>query len=183
MRIIGGIRKGAVINPPKGLPVRPTMDRNKESLFNIIANYFHFEEMMVLDLFAGTGNVTFEFASRQVVSVTAVDRDRGCVKFIQQQAERFNFDNLQVVKSDVWKFVENDHNSYDFIFCDPPFTIFKADDFHRIAKRCFERGMIKQGGWFVMEHPVKTDVSQAPNYKETRNYGQCGMSFFEMPEN
>ena len=109
MRIISGKYKGRRIAPPKGLPVRPTTDMSKEALFNVLNNYFNFSGLKVLDLFAGTGNISYEFASRGSDNITSVDGDFGCVKFIKQTADEFDF-NIAGIKSDVFKFIEK--NSY-----------------------------------------------------------------------
>ncbi|RZK04709.1 MAG: 16S rRNA (guanine(966)-N(2))-methyltransferase RsmD, partial [Flavobacterium sp.] len=111
MRIISGKYKGRRISPPKGLPVRPTTDMSKEALFNVLNNYFTFSELKVLDLFAGTGNISFEFASRGSDNITAVDADFGCIKFIKQITQEFDF-NIASIKSDVFKFLEKNTTSY-----------------------------------------------------------------------
>ena len=103
MRIISGKYKGRRISPPKGLPVRPTTDMSKEALFNVLNNHFNFEGLKVLDLFAGTGNISYEFASRGSSPITSVDGDFGCVKFIKQTANEYDF-NIAATKSDVFKF-------------------------------------------------------------------------------
>src|SRR5210317_606039 len=106
MRIISGTHKGRKIIAPKKLPVRPTTDMAKESLFNILNNQFYFDEISVLDLFAGTGNVSYEFASRGTQHIISVDKDFGCVKFINETSETLNMP-IQVIKSDVFKFLES----------------------------------------------------------------------------
>jgi 16S rRNA (guanine966-N2)-methyltransferase len=177
MRIIGGKRKGAIIKAPSNLPVRPTMDRNKESLFNILANYFDFEEMHVLDLFSGTGNVAYEFASRESKEVIAVDGFQGCVTFIKKKAQELDFDNLKVIKSDVLKYLQNEYRKYDFIYADPPFAFEKMDE---IINLVFDRELLLPDGRFVMEHPSTRSFNQHPHFYESRAFGQCIMSFFRM---
>ena len=106
MRIISGKYKGRRIQPPKNLPVRPTTDMSKEALFNVLNNHFNFEGLKVLDLFSGTGNISYEFASRGSYPITSVDGDFGCVKFIKQVAAEYDF-TIAATKSDVFKFLEN----------------------------------------------------------------------------
>lgn len=182
MRIIGGTKKGAIIRAPKSLPVRPTMDRNKESLFNILNNYFWFDEMQVLDLFSGTGNISFEFASRGAQRVVAVDAHAGCVKFISKKANELDFPQLEVVKADVWRYLQQEGQQYDFIYADPPFTLFKPEQYGELASLIFEAELLKPGGWLVMEHPSSVDISQHPHLDEERSFGQCIMAFFRNGE-
>ena len=125
MRIISGKYKGRRINPPKGLPVRPTTDMSKEALFNVLNNHFNFDSLIVLDLFAGTGNISYEFASRGSSPITSVDGDFGCVKFIKQIAAEYDFP-IAAVKSDVFKFLEKCNTSFDIIFADPPYGLDQA---------------------------------------------------------
>ncbi len=116
MRIVSGKYKRRIISPPKNLPVRPTTDMAKESLFNIMANLVDFRSMEVLDLFAGTGNISFEFVSRGCASVTSVDQDFGCVKFIKQISEKLEMHELNVIKQDVFRFINMTKKKYDIIF-------------------------------------------------------------------
>jgi 16S rRNA (guanine(966)-N(2))-methyltransferase RsmD len=122
VRIISGKFKGRRIFPPKNLPVRPTTDMSKEALFNVLNNHFSFDSLKVMDLFSGTGNISYEFASRGSENITSVDGDFGCVKFIKQIAEEYDF-NIAAIKSDVFKFLEKNTNSYDIIFADPPYAL------------------------------------------------------------
>ncbi|MEX0966997.1 MAG: RsmD family RNA methyltransferase [Bacteroidia bacterium] len=182
MRIISGSKKGAVIRAPKNLPVRPTMDKNKESLFNILHNYFHFEEMDVLDLFAGTGNVSYEFASRGARSIVAVDSHPGCTKFISTQAKQLEFEMIEVLRNEVFRHLRNEYRSYDFVYADPPFSKFKPGQYQELAELIFERQVLKPEGWLVMEHPSNVSLSEVQHFHEERAFGQCIMSFFIMPE-
>ena len=122
MRIISGQYKGRRISPPKNLPVRPTTDMSKEALFNVLNNYFDFEGLKILDLFSGTGNISYEFASRGSQNITSVDADFGCIKFIKQTATEFDF-NIAAIKSDIFAFIEKCQSSYDIIFADPPYAL------------------------------------------------------------
>ena len=120
MRIISGKYKGRRISPPKNLPVRPTTDMSKEALFNVLNNHFNFSGLKVLDLFAGTGNISYEFASRGCDNVIAVDGDFGCIKFIKQTAQEFDF-TITAIKIDVMAFFQKNTSSNESIVYDPPY--------------------------------------------------------------
>ncbi len=124
MRIISGTHKGKRLTAPKKLPVRPTTDMAKEGLFNILNNRFDFEEISVLDLFAGTGNISFEFASRGTKSIVAVDKYPGCLQFINKTAQELGF-SIATIKADVYKYLENTSPKVDIIFADPPYNFDK----------------------------------------------------------
>ena len=156
MRIISGKYKGRRIFPPKNLPVRPTTDMSKEALFNVLNNHFSFDSLKVLDLFSGTGNISFEFASRGSAPITAVDGDFGCVKFIKQVASEYDFD-IAATKSDVFKFLENCKTSYDIIFADPPYGLDQAS-FEKIALTIFERDLLNEEGMMIIEQIGRAHV-------------------------
>lgn len=177
MRIISGIHKGRKILPPKGLPVRPTTDLCKESLFNILQNNFHFNELKVLDLFAGTGNISFEFASRGVISVTSIEQDLKCVNYIKQISEQLDMPT-QVIKSDVFRFLEKNKAKFNVIFADPPYDL-SLENFEKIIQLIFENQMLEEGGSLIIEHSKHTDLSQTPHFVEIRTYGGSVFSFFE----
>src|SRR3990172_1832402 len=123
LRIISGLHKGRKLYPPAFLPVRPTTDFSKTALFNILANHFDFEKIGVLDLFTGTGSISFEFASRGCTSITSVDADQGCVKYVRETAAILNFPFIQAVKSDVFRFIESCTGRFDVIFAGPPYAL------------------------------------------------------------
>ena len=123
MRIISGKHKGRRITAPKNLPVRPTTDLAKESLFNILNNHYYFDTISVIDLFSGTGNIAFEFASRGAKNIHAVDGNFNCVKFINKTSTEFDF-SINAYRSDVFKFLEKTALNADIIFADPPYDIF-----------------------------------------------------------
>lgn len=174
MRIISGKNKGRHINAPTTLPVRPTTDLGKESLFNILNNYFYFENLTVLDLFAGTGNITYEFASRGAISVLAVDLHQPCVDFIKKTVSQLQFDNVSVLKADAFQFTEKCRQKFDVIFADPPYNL---AGFEKIVENVFANGLLKPDGWLVMEHPKEYDFSQHPNFYEHRKYGKLNFTF------
>ncbi|AWI26929.1 RsmD family RNA methyltransferase [Flavobacterium pallidum] len=177
MRIISGKYKGRRISPPKNLPVRPTTDMSKEALFNIINNHFNFNGLKVLDLFAGTGNISYEFASRGSAPIVSVDGDFGCIRFIKQTASEFDFD-ITPIKSDVFKFLEKHKTSYDFIFADPPYGLDQAS-FDKIVMMIFENGLLEEDGMMVIEHSKYTPLNHLPNFSFQKSYGGSFFSFFE----
>ncbi len=177
MRIISGTYKSRRINPPKGLPVRPTTDMAKEALFNILNNRYYFEDISVLDLFAGTGNISFEFASRGVPEIVTVEEDQRCIRFISEVAQEFNFP-MQVVKGEVFSYLSDSLKSFDLIFADPPYNM-STVDFSRIAELIFSLKMIKADGLLIIEHSKHTDLSGLPGFSWQRKYGGSIFSFFE----
>lgn len=180
MRIISGKYKGRRITAPKNLPVRPTTDMSKESLFNILNNRFEFEGLKVLDLFAGTGNIGYEFASRGAATVTSVDGDFGCIKFIKQTSSEFDF-NLSAVKSDVVKFLKGCKSSFDIIFADPPYNMDQSV-FEEIVSTVFENDLLQQDGMMIIEHSKYTKLNHTMNFSFQKNYGGSVFSFFEFGE-
>ncbi|MCW2120835.1 RsmD family RNA methyltransferase [Flavobacterium sp. 7A] len=178
MRIISGKFKGRRISPPKGLPVRPTTDMSKEALFNVLNNHFSFEGLKILDLFAGTGNISYEFASRGSTPITSVDGDFGCVKFIKKTAEEYDF-NIAALKSDVFKFLERNNATYDIIFADPPYN-FDQKTFEKIVTIIFERNSLNEDGMMVIEHSKYTKLDHMMNFSFMKSYGGSIFSFFEL---
>lgn len=177
MRIISGKHKGRRISPPKNLPVRPTTDMSKEALFNVLNNHFNFEGLKVLDLFSGTGNISYEFASRGSSPITCVDGDMGCIKFIKQTATEYDF-NIAATKSDVFKYLENCKTSYDIIFADPPYGMDQAS-FEKIVLTVFERDMLNEDGMMIIEHSKYSKLDHLSNFSFQKNYGGSFFSFFE----
>lgn len=177
MRIISGKYKGRRISPPKNLPVRPTTDMSKEALFNVLNNHFNFSGLKVLDLFAGTGNISFEFGSRGSESITSVDADFGCIKFIKQTATEFDF-NIAAIKSDVFKFLEKHGSVYDIIFADPPYGL-DQQAFEKIVALVFERELLSEEGMMVIEHSKYTKMDQLEHFSFQKSYGGSFFSFFE----
>ena len=181
MRIISGKFKGRRIFPPKNLPVRPTTDMSKEALFNVLNNHFSFEGLKVLDLFSGTGNISFEFASRGSDNITSVDADFGCVKFIKQIAEEYEF-NIAAMRSDVFKFLEKNTNSYDIIFADPPYAL-DQKTFENIVTLIFKQELLREDGMMVIEHSKYTKLDHMIHFSFKKSYGGSIFSFFEINGN
>lgn len=175
MRIISGTHKGRQFHPPKNLPVRPTTDFAKESLFNILNNHFDFEEVKVADLFCGTGGITYEFLSRGSTDVIAVDDNFGCCSFVKKTIEAFSLPRTRVIRSDVFSFLKNNIETYDIIFADPPYDLDKID---QIPALVFEKNLIRENGWLVVEHGERTNLSAHPRFREVRKYGNVFFSIF-----
>lgn len=177
MRIVSGKFKGRRITPPKNLPVRPTTDLSKEALFNILNHQFSFHELKVLDLFAGTGNISYEFASRGAEPITCVDADFGCVNFIKKTAQEFEMD-ITAIKSDVYKFLERSKIKYDIIFADPPYD-FSQEQFDKIYQLIFENELLEDDGLLIIEHSTQTKMEHLEHFSNSRKYGGSIFSFFE----
>lgn len=178
MRIISGIYKSRKIVAPKKLPVRPTTDMAKESLFNILNNQFYFDAISVLDLFAGTGNISYEFASRGTQNITCVDQDYGCIKFINKTAESFEMP-INTIKSDVFKFLEKSNLQVNIIFADPPYS-FSEEQFAKISELIFKNKMLLEDGILIIEHSKHTNLSNLNHYGYSKSYGGNMFSFFEI---
>lgn len=178
MRIISGKYKGRRLQAPKNLPVRPTTDMAKEALFNILNNHFNFGELKILDLFSGTGNIAYEFASRGATPLVAVDADMGCVNYIRKIATEFDFD-ITPIKSDVFAFLQKHKGSYDIIFADPPYHL-DQKDFDKIPVLIFENDILDEAGMLIIEHSKDTKLEHLDNFSFARTYGGTTFSFFEL---
>lgn len=177
MRIISGTHKGRPVHPPSGLPVRPTTDFAKEGLFNIIQNNFDLSEVNdVLDLFAGTGGITFEFASRQCGQITSVDINRKCIDFITKTALAFKFSNIKTIRGEVFHFLQQCKIDYDIIFADPPYDM--EEKIKTIPDLVFANNILKPQGWLIVEHSRFIDFSKHTNFNQHRNYGNVNFSIF-----
>ncbi len=177
MRIISGKYKGRRITAPKNLPVRPTTDMSKEALFNVLNNHFNFSGLKVLDLFSGTGNISYEFGSRGCENITSIDGDMGCVNFIKKTAKEFDL-NITAIKSDVFKFLEKHKGSYDIIFADPPYGIAQKE-FEKLIELVFENELLDQEGMMIMEHSKHTTLDHMMHFSFQKNYGGSVFSFYE----
>lgn len=179
MRIIGGILKGLRLNPPKNLPVRPTTDLAKEALFNILQNQIEFENIKVLDLFAGTGNISLEFASREAAQVVSIDRSIHCINYIKDASRQHHLDQIKTYKADVFKYLELETEQYDLIFADPPYDLNRIPE---IPKIIFEKNLLLPDGTLIVEHQSFQNLSNHPAFVEQRKYGHSSFSFFKAPE-
>ena len=177
MRIISGLHKGRKLSAPKKLPVRPTTDMAKEALFNILNNIYYFDELSVLDLFSGTGNISYEFASRGTEDITSVDNHIGCVKFIEQTSEALDMP-INAVKANAYSYLEKTTHTYSIIFADPPYD-FSLDQFERIPNLVFENKLLKDDGILIIEHSKHTDLSHIDRFDFYKQYGGNRFSFFK----
>jgi 16S rRNA (guanine(966)-N(2))-methyltransferase RsmD len=176
MRIISGNLGGRRFNPPANMPLtRPTTDIAKEGLFNILQNNLDFEELKTLDLFGGTGNISYELASRGAQDLTIVEKDPKMFDFIQKNAAALKIENLKIVRADVFKFIESCEEQFNFIFAGPPYALTQID---QIPTLIFERKLLKTSGWFVLEHTPRNDYKEFPFFNMQRNYGTTVFSFF-----
>ena len=178
MRIISGTHGGRKINPPSNMPyTRPTTDIAKEGLFNIIQNNLDIESLKTLDLFGGTGSISYELASRGAANLTIVEKDNNMYDFIKKTAQLLNLQNFKLVKSDVFKFIEQCTEQYDFVFAGPPYALGTIDD---LPIKIFEKQLLNKNGWFVLEHTPRNDYKKFESYHSERNYGTTIFSIFIM---
>ena len=177
MRIISGSLKGRRITAPKKLPVRPTTDRSKEALFNILNNWVEFSEIRVLDLFSGTGNISYEFGSRGVSDIVAVDQNKYCTRFIEETSTHFNL-NVAVVCKNVFDYLKKPHQNFDVVFADPPYDL-PEEEFMKLVTLVFEGNWLKENGQLVVEHSKQYNLDDHPNFESSRNYGSNTFSFYE----
>ncbi|MBR1793359.1 MAG: 16S rRNA (guanine(966)-N(2))-methyltransferase RsmD [Bacteroidales bacterium] len=175
MRIIAGHLKGRRLNPPEGLPVRPTTDMARESLFNILNNYVDYEECSVMDLFAGTGAVSLEFISRGAKDVTSIEINSQCTDFIKASAQRLSVSNLHVVRTDVFDLIKRAYKKFDIIFADPPYSL---SDLPKLPDLIFEKQLLTEDGIFILEHPRDFSFEEHPHFWQHRAYGKVNFSFF-----
>lgn len=177
MRIIGGKYKGRNFHPGKAFNARPTTDFAKESLFNVLNNNFDFEQLKVLDLFAGTGSISFEFFSRGVQDITMVERNFKHVRFIQSVLKELN-EQAIIYRTDVFKAVSKFDVQFDLIFADPPYDLKR---FAEVASLVLKSNILKPGATFILEHSKQYDFSNRQEFIEIRKYGGVNFSFFRKP--
>ncbi len=178
MRIIGGKLKGRQILPPAGFKARPTTDFAREGLFNILDNEYDFADLKVLDLFAGTGAVSFEFASRGAGKVWSIEMQPLHAAFIRTTAARLGLDNVTVVHHNVFDFLSICREKFDIVFADPPYAL---EGFDTIPDKVLSRDLLYGGCYFILEHPGDYDFSGHPCFVKERRYGNVHFSFFVKP--
>lgn len=176
MRIVGGKYKGRMFHPGKKFKARPTTDVAKEGLFNILENRYEFSNKNVLDLFSGTGSMSYEFVSRGCRQVTSVESNFNHYKFIMEVLEALKIENTRVFRADVFKFLQKSHDSFNIIFADPPYDL---PNFETVADAVLSTNLLAPDGVFILEHPKEYDFSAHPNFRELRHYGKVHFSFFE----
>ena len=177
MRIISGRLKSRRLSAPKNLPVRPTTDMAKESLFNILNNTYYFDAISVVDLFSGTGNISYEFASRGTKKICSVDAHAGCIRYINTTAKELDLD-ITTFKSDVYKFLKKTPLKADVIFADPPYD-FEEEQFLKIVNLVFDREILNESGVLIVEHSKHTDLTTHKKHIYDKRYGGNVFSFFE----
>ena len=175
MRIISGKYKGRRINPPKKLPVRPTTDMAKEALFNILNNLYYFDDISVLDLFAGTGSISYEFASRGARSVLAIEMAPLHFKFIQESCRNMDLDQVTVLRADAFRFLKKPIQSFDIIFADPPYD---HPGLEELPDLVLGTNILNKPGVFILEHPGNHSFTAHPRFQQLRKYGGVSFSFF-----
>ncbi|MBQ9313112.1 MAG: RsmD family RNA methyltransferase [Bacteroidales bacterium] len=177
MRIVAGELRGRRLNPPTNIQVRPTTDFAKESLFNILRNKIDFPMCSALDLFCGTGGISFEFVSRGIRQVTAVDINPKCIAFINKMKEQFKVDNLFTLRQDAFVYLGRSKMQFDVVFADPPYEMQNFDLVPELVLKSF----VKPGGLFVLEHSKEHSYKDNPFFTEQRHYGKVNFSFFSVP--
>jgi 16S rRNA (guanine(966)-N(2))-methyltransferase RsmD len=176
MRIIAGVHGGRKINPPNKMPyTRPTTDIAKEGLFNVLQHQLDFVKLKTLDLFGGTGSISYELASRGAYELTIVEKDKAMYEFIKKTAADLKISNLTVIKMDVFKFIEKCTEKFDFIFAGPPYAMATIDD---LPRQIFEKKLLNKNGRFVLEHTPRNEFKTFPHFKSERNYGTTVFSTF-----
>lgn len=179
MRIISGSLGGRRIQPPANMPhTRPTTDIAKEGLFNILQNSIDLEDIKTLDLFGGTGSISYELASRGASDLTIVEKDEKMHAFIKKNIEALKIENAKVVRSEVFRFIRECREQFDLIFAGPPYALQNIDD---LPVQIFQHNLLKEGGTFILEHTPRNHYENLAHFKMSRNYGTTIFSFFEAP--
>ncbi len=176
MRIISGTHGGRLIKPPSYFKARPTTDLAKEALFNILSHSIDLDGITVLDLFAGTGSISFEFASRGAREVICVEKNSRYAAFIEKQASDFSLNGIRVVRMDAFRFLKEKQEGFDVIFADPPYDL---KELQALPNAVFQQNHLKEGGLFILEHPSEYDFSKHPQFTELRRYSKVHFSFFQ----
>ena len=179
MRIVGGTFGGRRFSPPAKIPARPTTEVAKEGLFNILNNTIDFEGIKTLDLFGGTGSISYELASRGAEDITLIERDQTTIEFIKKTVKELDIeDKLHVIRGDVFKYMKQCTEQFNFIFAGPPYALANIDDLPLLV---FEKKLLLPGGIFVLEHTPRNDYQKHPNFQRMKNYGTTIFTFFVQP--
>ncbi|RGN42889.1 MULTISPECIES: 16S rRNA (guanine(966)-N(2))-methyltransferase RsmD [unclassified Bacteroides] len=178
MRVISGIYKRRRFDVPRTFKARPTTDFAKENLFNVLSNQIDFEDgVTALDLFAGTGSISIELVSRGCDKVISVEKDSQHYAFICKVMQEVKTDKCFPIRGDVFKYIENSSEKFDFIFADPPYEL---KGLETISQLIFEKGLLKEDGLFVLEHGKTNNFEDDPHFVERRVYGSVNFSFFRL---
>jgi len=179
LRVTGGSLRGRNIQAPSNLPIRPTTDFAKEALFNILNNRYDFTTLSVIDLFAGAGSISYEFASRGARSIISVDQDSRCIRFIKKIAEEWKLDCIHPIVSDVFKYLKRSTQQADIIFADPPFELKQTEE---LPDLILDKNLLNPGGCLIVEHQSKRVLESKHQPFEVRKYGNCAFSFYKVDE-
>jgi 16S rRNA (guanine(966)-N(2))-methyltransferase RsmD len=167
---------GRKISPPAKMPhTRPTTDVAKEGLFNVIENNLDIPGLKALDIFSGTGSISYELASRGATNITAVEKDPIMYGFIRDTAAKLSIQGMNVIKMDVFKYLDQCSEEFDFIFAGPPYALTTIDE---LPLRIFEKKLLRPKGWFVLEHTPRNSYEKTAGYVTQRNYGTTIFSIF-----
>jgi 16S rRNA (guanine966-N2)-methyltransferase len=177
LRIISGKHKGRRINPPSNFKARPTTDYARESLFNILNNRIDFESVNVLDLFSGTGSMSYEFASRGAIAVHLVEKDHNHISFIRRMVSEMKIENIKPIHIDVKAYLKTCTFRYDIVFADPPYNL---DWLETLPDLVISSGVLNEDGFFILEHPKHLSFTSHKLFFEHRNYGSVNFSFFRL---
>ncbi|MCM1076517.1 MAG: RsmD family RNA methyltransferase [Bacteroides sp.] len=179
MRIIRGKYGRRRFSVPTNITARPTTDFARENIFNVIDNLIDLEGKKCLDLFAGTGAVSFELLSREAASVTSVEKSPVQARFIEKVKQELNDRNLHLIRTDALRFIRDSSSSFDFVFADPPYDL---EGFGDIPEMVLNSRLLHPGSIFIIEHSKKYDFSNLPNFIDHRAYGSVNFSIFQIPE-
>lgn len=177
MRVITGKYKGRHFDIPRTFKARPTTDFAKENLFNVLNSYIDWDaEPVALDLFAGTGSITLELLSRGCSRVISIEKAPLHFKFIKSFIDKLQDLNAIPIKGDVFKYLSQCREKFDFIFADPPYVLTEISE---LPDMILERDLLREDGLLVVEHGKDHDFSQHPRFVEHRQYGSVNFSFFQ----
>ena len=179
MRIITGIYKGRHFDIPRTFKARPTTDFAKENIFNVLNGYLDLEDAKALDLFAGTGSISYELLSRGCATVVSVENDREHARFISECLKKLNTDNGILIRGDVFRFIKGCQQKFDLIFADPPYTL---PELPKIPSMVFDHKILKDDGIFIFEHGKQHNFSDHPHFVEQRTYGSVNFTIFKRSE-
>lgn len=181
MRVISGFLKGRQFDPPASFRSRPTTDFAKENLFNYLNNIMDWDEVSALDLFGGTGSISYELVSRGCKDVVCVEKYAKHTEFIKQTRNKFKIENMVVLNQDFFRFMKKDINQkFDLIFADPPYDM---ENFNKVPEIIIEKNILNDGGIMIVEHSSKYDFQHLPNFETTKKYGSVNFSIFKFNDN
>jgi 16S rRNA (guanine(966)-N(2))-methyltransferase RsmD len=176
MRIIGGKLRGKNVLPPAGYKARPTTDFAKEGLFNTLDNEFFFDDLAVLDLFGGTGSISFEFSSRGAGEVITVEMNPVNAAFIKKTAAALGMEKVvKVLHQNVFDFIGICTKRFDIVFADPPYALEGLDT---LPDKVLDKGLVYPDGYFILEHPAEYDFAAHPSFVKEKKYGNVHFSYF-----